>query len=121
MGTVFLLLRFRPTMSWLATRRLLDRFVTVLNARALTVYLWHNIAIALAVPLADYLGVDNWDWEWFLASLLLTFVAMLAFGWVEDLAARRRPQLLPGGDASGGRSTEPTTADEPAEATGPQR
>ncbi|MDQ7810694.1 hypothetical protein Q5425_43800 [Amycolatopsis sp. A133] len=30
-------------------------------------------------------------------SAVLTAVAVLAFGWVEDLAGRRPPQLLPGG------------------------
>jgi hypothetical protein len=33
--------------------RRLDRLVTVFNARAVTIYLWHEIALILAVALID--------------------------------------------------------------------
>jgi peptidoglycan/LPS O-acetylase OafA/YrhL len=92
------LLRFRPSMDWLRNRHALDRFVTVMNARALTIYLWHNIAIALAIPLAAYFGAEL-NWEWFLVAIALTGVLVLALGWIEDLSARRRPQLIPGRSA----------------------
>jgi peptidoglycan/LPS O-acetylase OafA/YrhL len=96
---VLLALRWEPSMAWLARLRPLDRAVTLLNGRAVTIYLWHNIAIAaiwpvLAVVALDDLGrldpvVD------LTTALLLTGVAVLAFGWAEDLAARRRPRLWP--------------------------
>jgi len=38
--------------------------------------------------------------EQFGTAMLLVFVAVLAFGWVEDIAARRRPQLIPGASGS---------------------
>jgi peptidoglycan/LPS O-acetylase OafA/YrhL len=111
-GTVLILLRFRPSMAWLSRRPALDRFVTVLNARALTIYLWHNVAIALALAVADYL---DWglDWEWFVLSIAMTAAIVLSFGWVEDLSARRRPQLLPGGrrkPAPVARPLQPSTS-----------
>ena len=68
----------------------LRRLVTVLNTRALAIYLWHNIAIDLAVPIDDRFGLYML-FEQFGAAMLLVFVAVLAFGWVEDIAARRRP------------------------------
>ncbi|MEV5551449.1 acyltransferase [Streptomyces sp. NPDC052309] len=82
----------------------LDRLVTVFNARAVTIYLWHEIALVLAVPLIDlcwrvpafeaYLPLGS---QWFLFGvgwgLIVVFV--LLAGWVEDVAARRRPRLLP--------------------------
>ncbi|MFE1026732.1 acyltransferase [Streptomyces sp. NPDC058818] len=80
------------------------RLVRVLNARAVTVYLWHEIALAAAVPLIDrfwevpafeaYLPLDS---QWFLLGVGWTLIAafVLLFGWVEDVAARKRPRLLP--------------------------
>ncbi|GGT34487.1 hypothetical protein GCM10010254_63690 [Streptomyces chromofuscus] len=70
----------------------------------MTVYLWHEIALILAVPLIDrfrkapsfeaYLPLES---QWFLFAvgwvLIGAFVLMCA--WVEDVAARRRPRLLP--------------------------
>ncbi|MFH9806699.1 acyltransferase [Streptomyces olivaceus] len=84
--------------------RRLDRLVSVMNARAVTVYLWHELALVLAVPLIDrcwdvpafeaYLPLES---QWFLLGVgwVLIVVFVLLFGWVEDVAARRRPRLVP--------------------------
>lgn len=84
--------------------RRLDRLVTVFNARAVTVYLWHELALILAVPLIDrcwdvpafeaYLPLES---QWFLLGVGWALIAgfVLLFGWVEDVAARKRPRLLP--------------------------
>ncbi|MEV8503379.1 acyltransferase [Actinoplanes sp. NPDC051475] len=96
---VLLALRWRPDMTWLSYARPLDRAVTLLNARAVTIYLWHNIAIAAIWPVLTVLTLDDLgslEGPVSLgATLALTAVAVLAFGWVEDLAARRRPRLWP--------------------------
>lgn len=72
--------RTRSTIAWV-------------SQRSLTIYLWHMPAIyvALAVPLP---GSSNWAVRigW---CLLGTLAAVLAVGWVEDLAARRRARLWP--------------------------
>lgn len=94
-GAVLVLLRWSPGLTWLDRVPVLGRLVTVVNARALTVYLWHNIAIELAVPVNDRLGLYD-PWQLFATAWALIAVAVLAFGWVEDIAARRRPRLLPG-------------------------
>jgi peptidoglycan-N-acetylglucosamine deacetylase len=96
LGFVLVALRFPPPMGWLARIRPLDAAVTVLNARAVTVYLWHNVAIALAFPLGDAVGVWHLGDAGYLAlAVVLLTVAVGGLGWVEDLAARRRPALLP--------------------------
>jgi peptidoglycan/LPS O-acetylase OafA/YrhL len=108
---VLLALRWQPPMGWLARARLLDRTVTFLNARAVTVYLWHNIAIAAIWPVLTLLALDDvghWnDPVDLIATVVLTLVAVVAFGWVEDLAAKRRPEFWPTG---GKRKVAPVPA-----------
>ncbi|WP_433718371.1 acyltransferase family protein [Actinoplanes sp. CA-051413] len=101
---VLLALRWQPDMSWLERRPRVDGAVNLLNARAVTIYLWHNIAIAAIWPVLTVLALDDLGEldgpTDLVASLGLTLLAVVAFGWVEDLAARRRPRLWPVG---GGR------------------
>ncbi|MEV6927241.1 acyltransferase [Dactylosporangium sp. NPDC051485] len=99
LGFAMLLLRAAPAMRWLPRFRLLDSAVSVLNARAVTIYLWHNIAIALCFGVGDLLRVwqlGSWtQLGYFSVALVLLCVPVLVLGPVEDLAARRRPTLLP--------------------------
>lgn len=90
-------LRFSAVNRIPVLRGLLD----AVNRRAMTIYIWGNIAIWLALGAMDRFGVYEalpGPW-WPLTSLALTLlvlgVVVLAIGWVEDLAARRRPQLIP--------------------------
>ncbi|MGC5565645.1 acyltransferase family protein [Streptomyces sp. FR-108] len=90
--------------AWLARRERLDRIVRIFNARAVTIYLWHELALILAVPLIDqfwkvpafetYLPLES---QWFLFGVgwFLIGVFVLLCGWVEDVAAKARPRLLP--------------------------
>jgi hypothetical protein len=104
---VLLALRWEPSMTWLPRVRPLDRLVTLLNARAVTIYMWHNLAITAVWPVLSVIalgGVYLDDIGHHLdgpvdlvAALTLTLLAVLAFGWVEDLAAKRRPRLWPTG------------------------
>ena len=93
-GVVLLLLRPRPQLAWLARVPVLDRLVTLLNARAVTVYLWHEVALVLAVPVNDRFGLETTP-QLLATAWVLIGVAVLALGWVEDLAAGRRLRLLP--------------------------
>jgi peptidoglycan/LPS O-acetylase OafA/YrhL len=100
-GFVLALLRWSPPMHRLRRTRAADGFVSMVNNRAVTIYLWHNVAITLAVALFGPLRL----WEipgqfWqdaadFGLAMAMLAVAVLAAGWVEDLAARRRPRLSP--------------------------
>ncbi|AGZ43391.1 acyltransferase family protein [Actinoplanes friuliensis] len=108
---VLLALRWQPDMSWLSRNRLADGAVNFLNARAVTIYLWHNIAIAAIWPVLTFLALDDLDIldgpVDLAASLALTLLAVVAFGWVEDVAARRRPRLWPAGAGRGPTSGKP--------------
>ncbi|MEV6492048.1 acyltransferase [Actinoplanes sp. NPDC051633] len=100
-GFVLVLLRWSPPMGWLARARPVDRFVSMVNNRAVTIYLWHNVAITIAVVLFDPLKL----WEIptqvledvvdFALAMSLLVVAVLSLGWVEDIAARRKPRMSP--------------------------
>jgi cellulose synthase/poly-beta-1,6-N-acetylglucosamine synthase-like glycosyltransferase/peptidoglycan/xylan/chitin deacetylase (PgdA/CDA1 family)/peptidoglycan/LPS O-acetylase OafA/YrhL len=105
-GLVAVLLSLRPPMAWLDRIPVLGRLVTAMNLRLITIYLWSTVAIDLAVPLGDALGVSSWAAQGVLTAVLLA-VAVLAFGWVEDLAARRRPRLIPDANVHSGPGSRP--------------
>ena len=77
-----------------------NRLVTVLNARALTVYLWHVPLLVVIThagedagwPIRGPLG-NGWR---LVVVIALVALVVLAVGWVEDFAAGRRPEWVPG-------------------------
>jgi len=93
MAFVLVLLRFSPTLRP-------NRLVTVLNARALTIYLWHVPIIVVIThageaagwPVRGDLGIG---WRLVVVASMVALV-MLAVGWVEDWAGGRKPALVPG-------------------------
>ncbi|WP_405517763.1 acyltransferase [Streptomyces canus] len=98
--------RFGIDFSWLTRFRRTDRVVTIFNSRAVTIYLWHEIALILAVPLIDQFwnvpAFEKWlplESQWFMFGIgwILIAVFVLLCGWVEDVAGKKKPQLLPGG------------------------
>ena len=103
LGAVLVLLRLYPDFSWMARHRFADRLVAVFNSRAMTIYLWGNLAIFLSHPLLDSWSVtadldqDTWvgATQAYLASWLVLVACVLAFGWCEDLAARRPVRFNP--------------------------
>jgi CubicO group peptidase (beta-lactamase class C family)/peptidoglycan/LPS O-acetylase OafA/YrhL len=64
------------------------------SARALTIYLWHPAAILVALAVAP--GGALSGPSVLLLTVALTAVAVAAFGWVEDVAARRPARWWPG-------------------------
>ncbi|PWR07735.1 glycosyl transferase [Micromonospora sicca] len=117
LGFVLLLVRADPPMTWLARIRPLDRLVTVLNSRALTIYLWHNAAITVCFAAGDLIGFWRVGQLGYLVVALMILTGLvLALGWVEDLSARRPPRLLPGRRPTGAisRGRAPRSAGRPA-------
>ena len=99
-GFVLLLFRVHPQMAWLKRVRPLNGLVNFCNARAVTIYLWHNAAIALVFAAAERYELERIGDHLEMAALFVlslglvaVFVALL--GWVEDVAARRPVTLLP--------------------------
>jgi peptidoglycan/LPS O-acetylase OafA/YrhL len=98
-GFTLVLLRLGPTMQWLNRRKFLNGFVNLANSRAVTIYLWHNIAITVSFLAADWLPLDDLGYfeglTFFGIALVLVAILILTFGWVEDVAARRPIKLWP--------------------------
>ncbi|MEU5089746.1 acyltransferase [Streptomyces sp. NPDC021356] len=112
-GAVVILLQYAP--SWRefpAHLRRRRKLITLANNRAVTIYLWHNFLITATVPLVDqaynlpFMQSDRASsmldstyslWMFVLVWPLIA-AAILALGWIEDLAARRGPRLWPTGD-----------------------
>ncbi|GGK91184.1 acyltransferase family protein [Mangrovihabitans endophyticus] len=103
LAVVLVVLRWQPRRDPVARNAPLRAAVTLVNNRAVTVYLWHNIAIAAVWPVLAVVHLDDLSGPWggpvdLVTALVLTAGAVLAFGWAEDLAARRRPRWWPAGD-----------------------
>ena len=115
-GFVVILLQYSPSWQELPGRLARwDKLVTLSNNRAVTIYLWHNMLIMATVPIIDLayrlpfmqsdravaaLDATDTVWMFFLVWPLIG-LAILAFGWIEDLAAKRGPRLWPNGAKRG--------------------
>ncbi|MFI7212691.1 acyltransferase [Micromonospora maritima] len=86
--------------AWVDRVPALGRAVTVVNRRALTVYLWHMPFVVALTPLVGLVGWSPRDpvGLWLRVGLVFVLVGVvtLLVGWVEDRAARRTPELVPG-------------------------
>ncbi|MFE2278342.1 acyltransferase family protein [Streptomyces sp. NPDC059454] len=115
-GFVVILLQYSPSWQELPGRLAKwDKLVTLSNNRAVTIYLWHNLLIMATVPIIDLAyelpfmqseravaALDGAYTIWMFALVWpLIGLMILAVGWVEDLAAKRRPRLWPNGSKSG--------------------
>ncbi|MBK6042715.1 acyltransferase [Streptomyces sp. MBT55] len=111
LGFCVILLQYAPSWQELPGRLArFDRLVTLANNRAVTIYLWHNLLILATIPLIDllwkipyvdaHLGSAVEAGYTLLMTLLiwpLLALTIVAVGWVEDVAAKRRPRLWPDG------------------------
>ena len=96
-GFVLLVLRINPALGWVDKVPGLGRLIAVVNARAITIYLLNNPAIDVAAWANDRLGLPDSSGWLVLSSVVVIVIGVACFGWVEDLAARRPLQILPGG------------------------
>jgi peptidoglycan/LPS O-acetylase OafA/YrhL len=107
-AAVVVLLRWRPDLSWLRRRSWLHQAVEKVNARAVTIYLWHDPAIVGSLAIVTALGLHLSGYMHLPIVCALTAVAVLLFGWVEDLAAGRPLRL--------GTPTKPTASSDAVQA-----
>ncbi|MEV0636845.1 acyltransferase [Streptomyces sp. NPDC050619] len=109
-GFVVILLQYSPSWPELPGRLARwDKLVTLSNNRAVTIYLWHNMLIMATFPILDLLyelpflrsdpavaALDSTYPIWtFVLVWPLIGLAILGVGWIEDLAAKRKPRLWP--------------------------
>lgn len=99
-GSAWLCVAFalRHRLAAVARWRPASAALRLLGRRSLTIYLWHTTAIVLALEILDARGssAPGIRWPAYAAMIIgATLAAVLAFGWVEDIAAGRRPQLWP--------------------------
>nr|WSW68963.1 acyltransferase [Streptomyces sp. NBC_00995] len=113
LGFCVILLQYAPSWRQLPGRLAgWDSLVTLANNRAVTIYLWHNLLLMAGFLLIDQLWNVPWVGDhlgtyidaadntlaliviWPLIGLMI-----LTVGWVEDVAAKRRPRLWPNGQA----------------------
>jgi peptidoglycan/LPS O-acetylase OafA/YrhL len=125
-GFVVILLQYSPSWQELPGRLAKwDKLVTLSNNRAVTIYLWHNLLIMATVPIIDLAyrlpfmqseravgALDSAYTLWMFALVWpLIGLMVVAVGWVEDLAAKRKPRLWPNGaKRSTGRRGSPGAA-----------
>lgn len=117
LGFVVILLQYSPSWRELPGRLARwDRLVTLSNNRAVTIYLWHNLLIMATFPIIDRAydlpfmdsdtassALDSTYGFWtFVLIWPLIALAILTFGWIEDLAAGRSPRVWPDGRRRGG-------------------
>lgn len=90
-------LTFEAPLRRLATQPGPARFVAWVNDRIFTIYLWHAAGLFVMYELLWADPHPAWlrDVAAFPIVLAVTFVCMLAFGWVEDFAARRELHITP--------------------------
>lgn len=110
-GFCVILFKYAPSWQQLPGRLAAwDPLVTLANNRAVTIYLWHNLLIMATIPILDqlwnipfvdaHLGSEIEAVYTVLMFLLvwpLIGIMIVAVGWVEDVAAKRRPRLWPNG------------------------
>lgn len=99
-GFVLLLIGLAPPdLAWLGRRAVAAWVVTLVNRRAMTVYLWHPAAVVGATTVVFLRGIpleSNTGTAIFWGTVAMIIVgAVVVFGWVEDLAARRPLSVIP--------------------------
>ncbi|MCX5200882.1 acyltransferase [Streptomyces sp. NBC_00237] len=121
LGFCAVLLHYSPSWEVLPDKlKGFDTPITLANNRAVTIYLWHEMAIMLTLPVIDKfweLGSVPVLGELVNANLgklyqVLMFIlawpliaaAIATFGWAEDVAAKRKPRLWPNGAKKKARS-----------------
>jgi peptidoglycan/LPS O-acetylase OafA/YrhL len=99
LGFVLLVLRWQPALTGLDRVPLVASVIKFINARAVTIYLWHFPLISIVAVMLAYFAVPWATPEYIILMLAIETVmvvaAVVVFGWVEDVSASRSPRLWP--------------------------
>lgn len=99
-GFVVIIMRLHPSMQWLDRFPRVRTAIAALNARAVTIYVWHLPVLFAAGAIVGLSGLDPLEnglgkaLAIVLGTVLLA-LAVMGTGWIEDLAAKRRPSVIP--------------------------
>ena len=80
-----------PITRWLQRRS--GRFLDLITKRTYTIFIWGPSANAIAFSVVRHMGMSRP--AYFAVTALSLLGLLLAFGWIEDVAAKRKPVLLP--------------------------
>ena len=99
-GTAWLCVLFgcRAPISRFAARPLPGFVVDWVSQRTMTIYLWHSTAIILTYQIlahGDHYPLGAYAMLMIVGMVSVTALFVALFGWVEDLAARRKPKICP--------------------------
>lgn len=94
---LFIALAVEKPISRFASRGVAGWLVGWVNDRSYTIYLWHAAGLFAMYQILWVEERPGWVRDVFALPIVLavTFTCMIAFGWIEDLAARRDPHLAP--------------------------
>jgi peptidoglycan/LPS O-acetylase OafA/YrhL len=84
-----------PRIEQIAAWRPFDVAVTWIQQRALTIYLWHALAVGIVLEWGLHATAFDNGWTRVAVVGVLTFAVVLATGWIEDIAAERRARVWP--------------------------
>ena len=94
-AVVCLVLSSRSLIAQVVRIHTVDVVVSWFQQRALTIYLWHPLALGIILWIHGRVSLEK-SYLFTLVELLpMTFVLATAVGWLEDYAAGRRLQVLP--------------------------
>jgi peptidoglycan/LPS O-acetylase OafA/YrhL len=98
-AVVLILMRIKPSMQWLRRFPKLSALISALNARAVSIYIWHLPVLLVVGAILGVFGIDPFSMEGRAAALpigaVLLTLTVASVGWIEDLAAKRKPTIVP--------------------------
>ncbi len=94
---LFAALTFERPLARFASRATAARFIGWVNDRIFTIYLWHAAGLFAMYEILWAVNRPRWlrDAAALPIVLAVTWTCMLAFGWIEDIAARRELHFTP--------------------------
>jgi hypothetical protein len=92
-------LAYREVLEQVAVGRLFRPLIAFVNRRALTIYLWSLLGVYISrelfPPEGSLIELAGVALASIAVTTVVTLMACVAVGWIEDVAGKRRPELWP--------------------------